>query len=81
MENHIGKTTNGVITDIYISGALIKTVNQITGKLKLEDIGTIYSSYEETIKDNYIDEEAKRKMDYDINEPNVGNLAKDAWRD
>ena len=26
-------------------------------KLKLEDIGTIYSSYEETIKDNYIDEE------------------------
>ena len=26
-------------------------------KLKLEDISTIYSSYEETIKDNYIDEE------------------------
>ncbi len=26
-------------------------------KLKLEDIGTIYSSYEETIRDNYIDEE------------------------
>ena len=26
-------------------------------KLKLEDIGTIYSSYEETIKDSYIDEE------------------------
>lgn len=38
MENHIGETTNGVITDIYISGALIKTVNQITGKLKLEDM-------------------------------------------
>lgn len=38
MENHIGETTNGVITDIYISGALIKTLNQITGKLKLEDM-------------------------------------------
>ena len=38
MENHIGETTNGVITDVYISGALIKTVNQITGKLKLEDM-------------------------------------------
>lgn len=38
MENHIGETKQGVITNIYISGALVKTIDQITGKLKLEDM-------------------------------------------
>lgn len=38
MEEHIGETYGGIITEIYQHGMFVKTNNHITGKVKLENM-------------------------------------------
>ena len=38
MENHIGETYSGIITEVYSHGMFIKTDNMISGKIKFEDM-------------------------------------------